>query len=73
MYPINIVARAEGFRRTDESMFPIDIYTGHAILSPLKRDSWVLSDKRMTGATVAPLGKSFCCSTRDSSLSIFSK
>ena len=53
MYPIRTVAQAEGEHRTDFSMFPIIRYTGHANLSPLKVDSWVLSDVIMTGAIVA--------------------
>ena len=53
MYPISTVARAEGERRVDFSIFPIVKYTGHADLSPLKLDSCVLSDARIMGAMVA--------------------
>ena len=55
MYPIRTVAWAEGECQTDFLMFLIVRYTGHANLSPLKIDSWVLSDVRMTGAIVALL------------------
>jgi hypothetical protein len=53
MYPIRTVARAEGERRVDFSMFPIVKYTGHADLSPLKLDSCVLSDAMIMGVIVA--------------------
>ena len=48
------VAQAEGERCVDFSMFLIVRYTGHADLSPLKFDSWVLSDAMITGEMVAP-------------------
>ena len=50
MYPIRTVARAEGERHVDFSMFSIVKYTGHADLSPLKLESSVLSDAMITGA-----------------------
>lgn len=53
------VARAEGERCVDFSMFPIVKYTGHADLSPLKLDSWVLSDATITGEIVAPSKPAF--------------
>lgn len=40
-------------------MLPIDMYTGHADLSPRNCDKQVLSDDRIIGAIVAPLGKAF--------------
>ncbi len=58
-YPMSTVACSEGFRLMSWSMFPIVKYTGQADLSPLKRESCVLSDARMMGAMVTPFGKIF--------------
>ena len=56
---MSTVAQAVGDRRVNLSIFPMVTYTGHADLSPLKFDRWVLSDVMMTGAMVAPSGRSF--------------
>lgn len=51
-YPKRIMARLETCRRTLLPIFPMEMYTGHAALSPLKYDSFVLSEARMIGAIV---------------------
>ncbi len=56
---MSTVALDEGDRRAAFGMFPILRYTGQADLSPLNVDSCVLSDAKITGAMVAPAGKSF--------------
>jgi len=42
------------------AMFPMDMYTGHADLSPRNCNKDILSEDRMIGAIVAPSGKAFC-------------
>lgn len=49
-------------------MLPIDMYTGHADLSPRNWDKQVLSDDRIIGAIVAPFGKAFCSQGQSISL-----
>jgi hypothetical protein len=56
---MSTVACAVGFLRTAFAMFPIVKYTGQALLSPRNWDSWVLSDDRIRGATVDPIGNLF--------------
>ena len=58
-YPISTVAWAVGFRRMAFAIFPIVKYTGQALLSPRNWDSWVLSDDRIMGAIVDPIGNFF--------------
>lgn len=53
------VAQAVGDCRVNLSIFPMVRYTGHADLLLLKFNRWVLSDAMMTGAMVAPAGRSF--------------
>src|SRR5882762_158136 len=60
MYPIRMVACADGLHCVALSMFPMVRYTGHALLLPRNCESDVLSDDRINGAIVAPFG-SFCC------------
>ena len=54
-YPINTMACDFTFRRILLAMFPI-VSTGQALLSPRKLESCVLSEERMIGATVEPMG-----------------
>jgi hypothetical protein len=56
---MSTVACAVGFRRTAFAMFPIVKYTGHALLSPRNWESWVLSDDKIRGAIVEPIGNFF--------------
>ena len=58
-YAMSTVACAVGFLRMAFAMFPIDKYTGQALLSPQNWESWVLSDDRIRGAMVDPTGNFF--------------
>jgi len=54
MYPISTVACALGFRLVAFAILPMVRYTGQAFLSPPNCDKVVLSEDRITGATVPP-------------------
>jgi hypothetical protein len=56
---MSTVACAVGFLRKAFEMFPIVKYTGQALLSPRNWESWVLSDDRIRGAMVEPIGNFF--------------
>ena len=48
-----------GFLHMAFVIFLIIKYTGQALLSPWNWESWVLSDNRIRGAMVDPIGKFF--------------
>jgi len=54
---------ADTHLQTSFNIFPMVRYTGHAFLSPLKTNSDVLLDDKITGATTAPSANFPCEST----------